>query len=140
MLYGDLFHDSRRGQSMLIAVLSIGSAMLAATTIAGLLILYQLRATTDSVNSSKAIFAADTGIEWGLYNFYKSNGTVGTSSLPSSKATYQVTCYDANSAEIVGGCAGVDFASTSYIVSRGFSLNTSRAFYLTLTATTATFP
>jgi hypothetical protein len=58
----------RSGQAMLIAVLSLGGAILGATTVAGLLTLYQIRATTDTANSAKAIFAADTGTEWALFN------------------------------------------------------------------------
>ena len=55
---------------MLIAVLSLGGAILGATAVAGLLTLYQIRATTDTENSAKAIFAADAGIGMGAFNHY----------------------------------------------------------------------
>lgn len=138
--------SQRSGQSMLIAVLAMGGAMLAATTIAGLLILYQLRASTNSVASSQSVFAADTGIEWELFNFYcgTDNPPRCTPPLPppsgsfsSNKALYNVNCFDANNHQLAS-CA--DTASTSYAVATGTSLGTSRAFYLLITAATTTFP
>lgn len=56
-----------KGQTMILTVLSLGGTMLGATTIAGLLMLYQLRQATDMASSAKAIFAADAGIEWAIY-------------------------------------------------------------------------
>jgi len=133
--------SSRRGQSMLIAVLSLGGAMLAATTIAGLLILYQLRATTNSVNSSESIFAADTGIEWALFNYYcaaESGRTPCPPAAPtlSNGTAIAVTCYNTGNTSIPCN----QTSTTSYVVSKGTALNTSRAFYLLMTASTSTFP
>lgn len=48
---------------MLLTVLLLSGTILSATTIAGLLMLYQIRQSTDIANSTKAIYAADTGIE-----------------------------------------------------------------------------
>jgi hypothetical protein len=128
---------------MLIAILSLGGAMLAATTIAGLLILYQLRATTNSVNSSESIFAADTGIEWSLYDYYctldgkPSCPPASVTSTPlSNGAAIAVACYDVNNNPTP--CNNT--STMSYAVSKGTSLNTSRAFYLLITASTSTFP
>ncbi len=53
---------------MILTVLTLGGALLGATTIAGLLMLYQVRQGADVGHSAKAVFAADAGIEWGLYN------------------------------------------------------------------------
>ena len=50
---------------MLLAVLTLGATMLGATTIAGLLMVYQIRQTTDFENSAKAVFAADAGTRMG---------------------------------------------------------------------------
>jgi hypothetical protein len=44
--------NSRSGQAMLIAVLALGGAILGATTVAGLLTLYQIRATTDTARAA----------------------------------------------------------------------------------------
>ncbi len=57
---------------MLLTVLILGSTILAASTIAGYLTLLKIRASSDTTNSTKAIFAADTGIEWELFKFIKS--------------------------------------------------------------------
>jgi hypothetical protein len=57
------------GQVMIITVLTLGGTILGVTTIAGLLMLYQIRQATDLASSAKAIFAADAGIEWSYYQF-----------------------------------------------------------------------
>src|SRR3989344_5773934 len=59
----------REGQAMLLTVLTIGGTLLGATAIAGLLMLFQIRQSTDLKNSNKAIYAADSAIEWGNYNW-----------------------------------------------------------------------
>lgn len=59
---------------MLITSLVLASTLLASTTIAGLLMLYQLRQGSDIANSTKAIYAADSGLEWRLYHFFKVDG------------------------------------------------------------------
>ncbi|MCP6720210.1 MAG: hypothetical protein KJI72_02735 [Patescibacteria group bacterium] len=59
------------GQVMLISVIMLGGILLSAAAIAGLLTIYQIRAANDVVNSAKAIFAADTGIEVVSWCFFK---------------------------------------------------------------------
>lgn len=83
---------------MLITVMMLSAAILASTSLAGLLILYQLRQATDATASTKAIFAADAGLERALYNESKLIGTPEYESYdpPMSKtldndATYTVT-------------------------------------------------
>lgn len=56
---------------MVISVLTLGGILLSATGIAGLLMTYQIRAANDAVNSAKAFFAADAGIETASYCFFK---------------------------------------------------------------------
>jgi len=125
---------------MLISVLALGGAMLTATTIAGILTLYQLRASTNSVNSSKAIFAADTGIEWGLFDYFCSvhGQTCPTGSGPTlangSKVT--VTCYDATFATTTCG----NTTTVAYALARGAMLSTDRAFYLEMNSATGSTP
>lgn len=53
---------------MLLTVILLSGAVLASTSLAGLLVLYQLRQATDAKGSMQAIFAADSGIEWAFYN------------------------------------------------------------------------
>lgn len=54
---------------MLLTILAFGGVILGATTIAGLLMFYEFRQATNLADSAKAIFAADTGIEWALYDY-----------------------------------------------------------------------
>ncbi len=62
---------------MLMSVLLISSAVLGAATIAGLLVLFQLRQTADAEASAQAIFASDAGIERALYAKYQLNHCAG---------------------------------------------------------------
>jgi hypothetical protein len=59
--------NNKSGQVMLMTVIMLSGAILASTSLAGLLVLYQLRQSTDAASSAKAIFAADSGIERALY-------------------------------------------------------------------------
>ncbi len=56
---------------MLLTVVILSGLLLSASTIGGLLMLYQIRQSADIANSSKAIYAADSGLEWRLYKFFK---------------------------------------------------------------------
>ena len=143
----------RSGQAMLIAVLSLGGAILGATAVAGLLTLYQLRAANDSQNSAKAIFAADSGVEWTLFDYYCANEgrcsggapdggqvTIPASSLPSfvggNGASLSVACTDLNGDPSV--CS--DASTTVSGVAVGASSNSKRAFAVTLVGATTTDP
>src|SRR3989344_2829140 len=66
--------NNKKGQVMLITVVMLSGAVLASTSLAGLLILYQLRQATDAAASMKAIFAADAGLERAFYNENKLSG------------------------------------------------------------------
>lgn len=131
---------------MILTTLALGGAILGATTIAGLLLLYQIRSTTDSESSAKAIFAADAGVEWTLFDFYCQESTPSarcTPPLPSSLtetlgngAVAQATCYDVTGA--VTDCSNTSTAVDA--VTKGTSLDAERAFFLELTSATATVP
>lgn len=80
-------YKNESGQSLLLSVMVIGGVLIGATAIAGLLLKYQLRQTNDVVNSTKAFFAADAGIEKETYSIMNavpepvfSNGAMVTSS------------------------------------------------------------
>jgi hypothetical protein len=94
--------SNRSGQAMLMSVLSIGGVLLGATTIAGILMVFQIRQNTDFANSAKAIYAADAGLEWGLYNSGKNVGAPSPTPLPtfSNGATLVVKCYDASEVSV----------------------------------------
>ena len=122
---------ARSGQAMLIAVLALGGAVLGATTIAGLLMAYQIRQTGDFANSAKAIFAADAGTEWALYMTYANSSTPMVSM--GNGATVTVTCYDAS-----GNVAACGDAAATQAVSRGFAVDAARAFLVTFNGTSTT--
>lgn len=124
---------SHSGQAMLIAVLTLGGAILGATTLAGLLMLYTIRSTTDSANSAKAIFAADAGVNWALYQYFDASTTLPT--LPPG-TTLTVTCSDDDDNAIP-----CDEAPTSTsAISEGIANGSRRAFFIELTGATGTLP
>ncbi|MDO8601826.1 MAG: hypothetical protein Q7R62_01695, partial [bacterium] len=57
-------------QIMILTTLILSGTILAAVTIAGLLMLYQIRQAGNAVQSGRAIFVADAGLEYELYKFY----------------------------------------------------------------------
>src|SRR3989344_7426978 len=96
--------SNKRGQVMLITILAISGTILGATAIAGLLMLYQIRQSTDIASSAKSVYAADSGIEWRLYKFFKTDGQVcndcpdgGVCPQPgfSNNANFQASCESA---------------------------------------------
>lgn len=137
--------DARSGQAMLIAVLALGGAILGATAVAGLLTLYQIRATTDTANSAKAIFAADAGTEWALFNYYCGmdpspsqcpSGPYGAEpAFGGSGATVAVSCYDTT--DDVTLC---NDTSTVAAISSGVANGSERAFFIDLSDSTTTYP
>jgi len=148
--------NKRSGQAMLIAVLSLGGAILGATAVAGLLTLYQIRATTDSENSARAIFAADAGIEWVQFDHYCATDvdpsganrcpsvTPGTSdyTLPTfsgSGATMKVNCYDVSDAQGASTSTCSDPGVLS-VISSGIANNSERAFFIGFSSSSPVYP
>lgn len=58
--------DSARGQSMLIAVITLTGAILGVALVIGFLLVLQLRQSTNLANVERAALAADAGAEWYL--------------------------------------------------------------------------
>jgi hypothetical protein len=116
---------ARRGQVLLTTVLTLGGTILGATTIAGLLLVYQIRQATDLANSGKAIYAADTGVEWGLYQFFR--GGLAQQGLSNGASITSVTCLNAG-----GSTVDCTDPTTAVIESIGGSGNVKRAFELRL--------
>lgn len=110
---------------MLIAVLALGGTILGATTIAGFLMVYQIRQTSDFEDSAKAVFAADAGTEWALYSYYvnPSAPLLGFG----NDATSTVTCSDAG-----GDTVSCGNPSSTQVIAKGSSGDVSRAFLLNL--------
>lgn len=135
--------DARSGQAMLIAVLSLGGAILGATAVAGLLTLYQIRATTDTQNSAKAIFAADTGTEWALFSYYCGTDGRCAESAPSlptlsgSGASITVNCYD--NAGASGSAVPCTSTSSVVAISSGVANSSERAFFIGISGASSTY-
>lgn len=55
---------------MILTTLILSGTILAAITVAGLLMLYQIRQAGNAMQSGRAIFVADAGLEYELYRFY----------------------------------------------------------------------
>ena len=139
----------RSGQAMLIAVLALGGAILGATTVAGLLKLYQIRATTDTANSAKAIFAADTGTEWALFNFYEGasycaanqgcvDGELPAPTFAEPGLSMTVSCYANYGA--TGTSTLCSNTSTRVAISSGIANGSERAFFISISGSTTTHP
>lgn len=58
---------------MILTTLILSGTILAAVTIAGLLMLYQIRQAGNATQSGRAIFVADAGLEYELYRFYSAD-------------------------------------------------------------------
>jgi hypothetical protein len=124
---GYLLLTRKRGQSMLLTVMALGGTILGATTIAGLLTVYQIRQTNDMANSAKALSAADTGIEWGLYQFFKPEGTATAPEFSNGALSPRAECRDV--VDVVVPCTDPSVAS---IRSVGRAANATRALQLSL--------
>ena len=102
------------GQAMVFTIVIVMGALIGATVIAGSIMIRQIRQSVQSIDSTKAIFAAETGIELELYRAYK-DPTYPAPVLVRSEATYNVSVLE------------------NIIKSVGKSRTSSRALQLTLT-------
>ena len=119
---------------MLLAVGLIGASILTATTIAGYLMLQRIRTASNFVDSTKAIFAADAGIECELYKYNFSdparpkNINCATLSFEDKKTSIKTSVVK-------------DASSTpQYIKSIGTSNKSSRAFMMSIIGATSILP
>ena len=129
-----MIHDPRsmiheKGQVMLITVLTLGGLLLAVTTIGGLLMTYQIRQSSDITNSTKAIIAADAGIEWELYKIKQANSTYPQIQF-TNNASVATTCKLADGTDCKYDGNDLDAGVT--IKSIGNSSRIYRAFEMTL--------
>lgn len=111
---------------MLLTVIVLGATILGATTIGGLIMIYQIRQAADFSASAKAIFAADAGVECGLFMHYKPSSTAPCATdaqLTDANARYSITCY-----EVLGALIDCTDPSAKSVVSIGISGNSKRIF------------
>ncbi|MBI4119682.1 MAG: hypothetical protein HY456_02455 [Parcubacteria group bacterium] len=111
--------NKKSGQALLLTVLVLGGILLGATVIAGILIRNQIRQSVNIAQSNQAIYAADSGLEWELYRFYKDQGY--------PKPSITINGVDFETCSPVGAiCSGSH--PTGTIRSIGASGRSSRAF------------
>ncbi len=89
--------QERSGQVMILSVMILGGVLLSAGAIAGLLTVYQIRASNDAVSSAKAVFAADTGIEVASWCLFKDCSPYSSSDLPPVDFDDSGVSFEANS-------------------------------------------
>lgn len=87
---------------MILTVVIITSSILGVALVAGMLIVFQIRSSGDFANTNKAIFAADAGTEWWLYNYYKDPNILSSTIPFSNGASFEVFEQPPNKARIVG--------------------------------------
>jgi hypothetical protein len=127
--------NRRQGQAMLLAVLTLGATMLGVTTVAGLLMVYQIRQATTFRSSAQSVFAADAGTEWALYGYFQ-GASVPLPTFSNGATLLPVACYDAS------GAAEPSCTATSsvYAISKAVAGNTARAFLATFSGASGTLP
>ncbi len=123
---------STTGQVMLLSVLMIGSSILVFSSIAGYMMLERLRASSNAVDSTKAIFAADSGIECELYKYNFSD----------PQNPRQIDCkslkFDDNKTSVLTEIVGDASDTPLYIKSIGASVKSKRAFMINFGGATTT--
>jgi hypothetical protein len=88
----------KKAQVMILTILTLGATILGATTIAGLMMLYQLRQSRDDIVSNQAIYAAESGLECGLYQYFNNGDISNCNSLTfSNGANVSVSLVPGNS-------------------------------------------
>lgn len=65
---------------MLLTVTIMAAILISVTAIAGFLTLNQLRVAVGASDSQRAIYAADTGVEWELYKHFRCASATSTPS------------------------------------------------------------
>lgn len=100
--------DKNSGQAMVLAIMALGGILIGATTIAGLLVYYQIQQATDITNSTMAIYAADTGLEWAFFDMFCNTYTPSRCAVPPTQpgglgngaTVVSVQCEDASNASL----------------------------------------
>ncbi len=86
---------------MVLSVLMLGGVLLGVSAFAGLLMVYQIRQVNDALNSAKAFFAADAGIEWQTYNIYKASSTLAEPPVFSNGVSVTSTVFYPENGEVI---------------------------------------
>src|SRR3989344_3151027 len=118
------------GQTMILTVLTLGGTLLSISLVAGLLILFQIRQSGDLANSTKALFAADAGVEWYLqhkgllihpYTFKSADGDLVLSLDPvlfSNGSSFEIITQNDLEAKVIGAAGS---SKRAFLISVGAS-------------------
>ena len=91
---------------MMLTVIVLSSTLLSITLIGGLIMLYQIRHAGDFSNSGKAIFAADSGVNWWSYynsgSYSPSNNSGTINAAFKNGASFTIEDIAANKVKIIG--------------------------------------
>lgn len=121
-------YNRNNGQAMIVSVVLIGGILLSASAVAGLLVVYQIRQSNDMVNSAKAFFAADTGIEAVSMCYFKGCDDPATPVVEDATMPPQILFSNGARWETTSTiiAATPTTSSTLNIIAKGFSGNTIR--------------
>ncbi len=100
---------------MLLTVMLLSGTILGATAIAGMLTVYQVRQASSATDSMRALYAADSGIEWELYKNNKDSSYAKPVMSNGSEFETKVTA--ANTIKSTG------FADSNRRVGRAFEVH-----------------
>lgn len=109
---------------MILTVLVLSSAVLALSAIGGYMMLLRLRINSDIVNTTKAIYIADAGLECEAYNQFKSAG-IDCNAAPYNAFPHSGGAVNSGARYTVEYTAG---PPAQYAVSRGTYRSSIRAF------------
>lgn len=144
------------GQVMLLTVIILSGTLLAILALVGFLMLHKIRQSTDITNSTKSVLAADSGIEWELFRYFKTE-KYGECILSSCPADYPWGSVGGSCpTDILAKCTAGEYiclsncayatttietgAAGDFIKSIGKAGNTARAFQMMLQGATPTLP
>lgn len=112
--------NKNHGQVMIVVSVALGGVMLGSTLVGGILILSQLRQVKNISDSAKAFYAADSGLEWGYYQFIGKSEAVAPSF--ENGASSITKCLNQNNGEI-----SCNNSNVSYIIGKGTTQRVMRA-------------
>lgn len=107
---------------MLLSILLISSSILIFSAVAGYLMVQRIRLATDFIDSTRAIFAAEAGLECQLYNLNLSNP-----GSPRSEDCGGIVFYNGTLRTSASTTIYTQGASTTIVRSAGSSNNAHRA-------------
>lgn len=120
---------------MMLSVLIIGTSILVFSTIGGYLMLQRLREASNIVGTTKAIFAADSGIECELYRYNK----LATSTVDCNTASGAATLkFDDSQVGVSTTVLTTPSGQLISIQSIGSSIKSKRAFLFTTSTPSTT--